>query len=147
MKKTGMTPDEMSNYMNKKCGLLGVSGISSDSRDVEAAVLEGNPDAILAAEMLAYQTKKLIGAYAAAMDGVDAIVFTAGIGENSVEYRERVLKDLTYLGVDVDFDLNRKVRGKTVELSTEKSRVKVYIIPTNEELAIARDTKALAEGK
>ncbi|MBO5111668.1 MAG: acetate kinase [Clostridia bacterium] len=143
MKKTGMTPDQMSDYMNKKCGFLGVSGISSDSRDIEAAILKGDKNALLAANILAYQIKKYIGSYSAAMNGLDAVVFTAGMGENNPELRERVCRDMDFYGIEIDFELNAKVlrQGNIVELSTPNSKVKVYVIPTNEELMIAKDTE------
>ena len=143
MKKYGYTPDEMSNFMNKKCGFLGLSGISSDSRDIEAAILKGDNRALLAANVLAYQVKKYIGSYTAAMNGLDAIVFTAGMGENNPELRERVCKDLSFFGVEIDMELNAKTlrQPNTVELSTKNSKVKVYVLPTNEELMIARDTE------
>ncbi len=145
MKKYGYTPDEMSNFMNKKCGFLGLSGISSDSRDIEAAILEGNEQALLTANVLAYQVKKYIGSYAAAMNGLDAIVFTAGMGENNPELRERVCKELSYFGVEIDMELNAKTlrQPNTVELSTKNSKVKVYVLPTNEELMIAKDTEEI----
>ena len=145
MKKYGYTPDEMSNFMNKKCGFLGLSGISSDSRDIEAAILEGNKQAELTANVLAYQVKKYIGSYAAAMNGLDAIVFTAGMGENNPELRERVCKELSYFGVEIDMELNAKTlrQPNTVELSTVNSKVKVYVLPTNEELMIAKDTEEI----
>jgi len=142
MKKEGFTPDEMSDFMNKKSGLLGVSGISSDSREIEAAIREGNARAALAANTLAYQIKKFIGAYTAAMNGLDAIVFTAGMGENNTELRERVCTELEFFGVKIDKEINAKTfrQSNNVELSTADSTVKVYVIPTNEELVIARDT-------
>ena len=145
MKKEGYTPDEMDNYMNKKCGFLGLSGVSSDSRDVENAIKEGNEHARISADVLGYQTKKYIGAYAAAMDGVDAIVFTAGMGENNPMLRERACKDLSYLGVEIDQEINYATIKKSegVEISTPNSKVKVLVIPTNEELMIARETEAL----
>ena len=145
MKKYGYTPDEMSSFMNKKCGFLGLSGISSDSRDIEAAIREGNEQALLTANVLAYQVKKYIGSYAAAMDGLDAIVFTAGMGENNPELRERVCKELTFFGVEIDMELNAKTlrQPNTVELSTPNSKVKVYVLPTNEELMIAKDTEEI----
>ena len=145
MKKYGYTPDEMSSFMNKKCGFLGLSGISSDSRDIEAAIREGNEQALLTANVLAYQVKKYIGSYAAAMNGLDAIVFTAGMGENNPELRERVCKELSYFGVEIDMELNAKTlrQPNTVELSTSNSKVKVYVLPTNEELMIAKDTEAI----
>lgn len=135
----------MSAFMNKECGFLGLSGISSDSRDIEAAILKGDKRAFLTANTLAYQVKKYIGAYTAAMDGLDAIVFTAGMGENNPELRERVCRDLHYLGIKIDVELNAKTlrQPNIVELSTQDSNVKVYVIPTNEELMIAKDTEAL----
>lgn len=147
MNKTGKTPDEMSDFMNKECGFLGLSGISSDSRDIEAAILEGSERALLTANTLAYQVKKYIGAYAAAMDGLDAIVFTAGMGENNPELRERVCREMKYLGVEIDMERNAKAfrQPNIVELSTPASKVKVYLIPTNEELMIAKDTEALVK--
>ena len=145
MDKEGYTPDEMSNFMNKKSGLLGVSGISSDSRDIEAAVKNGDYRATLAANMLGYGIKKYIGSYIAAMNGVDAIVFTAGMGENNPMLRERACKDLSYLGIEIDQEINYATIKKSegVEISTPNSKVKVLVIPTNEELMIARETEAL----
>ena len=145
MKKEGFTPDEMSEFMNKKCGFLGVSGISSDSRDIEAAILKGDKRAYLAATILAYQIKKYIGGYTAAMNGLDAIVFTAGMGENNPELRERVCTDMEYYGIEIDKELNAKTHHQNdiVKLSTDRSKVLVYLIPTNEELVIARDTEEI----
>ncbi len=145
MKKTGMTPDEMSDFMNKKCGFAGLSGISSDSRDIEAAILEGNERAYLTATTLAYQIKKYIASYAAAMNGLDAVVFTAGMGENNVELRERVCEGMEFYGIKLDKEANAKGHHQSdiLELSTPDSKCKVYLIPTNEELMIARDTEAL----
>ena len=145
MKAEGFTPDEMSDWMNKKCGFLGLSGISSDSRDIEAAILEGNERAELAATTLAYQVKKYIGAYTAAMDGLDAVIFTAGMGENNPELRERACADLENFGIKLDLELNAKTlrQPNTVLLSTPDSKVKVYVIPTNEELVIASDTEKI----
>ena len=147
MKQEGFTPDEMSDYMNKKCGFLGLSGISSDSRDIEAAILEGNHRAKIAAETLAYQIKKYIGSYTAVMDGVDAIIFTAGMGENNTELRERTCAGLENFGVKIDKEVNAKAhhQSETVLLSTPDSKVKVYLIPTNEELVIAQDTERLVK--
>ena len=149
MKKENMTPDEMSEYMNKKCGFLGVSGISSDSRDIEAAILKGNHNALVAATVLAYQIKKFIGSYAAAMNGLDAIVFTAGMGENNSELRSRVCENMEFYGIELDEEANDKaVHQSDIKLlSKPTSRVKVYLIPTNEELMIARDTEALVTAK
>ncbi len=145
MKKYGYTPDEMSNFMNKKCGFLGLSGISSDSRDIEAAIKEGNKQALLSANVLAYQVKKYIGSYTAAMNGLDAIVFTAGMGENNPELRERVCNGMSFFGIEIDNELNAKTlrQPNTVELSTKNSKVKVYVLPTSEELMIATDTEAI----
>jgi len=127
-------------FVNKKCGLLGISGISSDMRDIEIAAEEGNPRCQLALEMFAYRVKKYIGSYAAAMGGVDLIVFAGGIGENDTAARARIMQDMEFLGVDFNFELNSKVRGKTQILSKENSKVKVIVVETNEELVIARDT-------
>ena len=144
--KENLSPHQMSELLNKKSGLLGISGVSSDDRDVTKAAEEGNPRAILAHHMLVYQIKKFIGAYAAAMDGCDAIVFTAGLGENQWHHRQNVCNGLTYLGVKVSEELNSQmVRGKGGRISTPDSRVAVYVIPTNEELVIARDTKEIVE--
>ncbi len=150
MDKMNLTTAEVNDLMNKKSGLLGVSGFSSDSRDLMAAIGRGKSDpqyarANLAIEMLAYQIKKYVGAYAAAMDGVDAIVFTAGLGENNPYLRERVCAEMSYLGIEIDRAVNDKAlrQPNIVKLSTDASRVAVYLIPTNEELVIARDTEAL----
>lgn len=145
MEKEGFTPAEMSEYMNKKCGFLGISGISSDSRDIEAAILEGNERAYIAASTLAYQCKKFIGSYAAAMNGLDAVVWTAGMGENNPELRDRACADMEYYGIKIDRALNAKTHHQpnTVELSTPDSKVKVYVLPTNEELMIASDTEEI----
>lgn len=147
MKNEGYTPDEMSDFMNKKCGFLGISGISSDSRDIEAAILEGNHRAEIAATVIAYQVKKYIGSYAAAMNGLDAVVFTAGMGENNPELRERACTDMEFLGIKLNKEVNAKAHHQpnTVELSTPDSKVKVFLIPTNEELVIANDTKRIVE--
>lgn len=147
MEKECYTPEEMNNFMNKKCGFLGVSGFSHDSRDIEDAVLEGNKRAELAAKILAYQIRKYIGSYAAAMDGLDAIVFTAGIGENNPQLRERVCKNIGYFGVEIDYEINAKtlLQPDIVELSKPNSKVKVFVIPTNEELVIAYDTEKLVK--
>ena len=144
MQRTGMTPAEMDTYMNKKSGMLGLSGVSSDFRDLEAAAKEGNERAELALKTFAYKVKKYIGAYSAALGGVDAIVFTAGVGENDQGIRAQVLHGLEYLGVDTDFEKNLNApRGEEVEISKPGSRVKVFVIPTDEEMVIARDTAAL----
>ena len=144
MDKKNMTPAEADNYMNKKCGFLGISGISSDSRDVEKAMKEGNERAQLTYDMLCYQIKKYIGSYSAAMGGLDAIVFTAGIGEHAPSIREHALEGLEYLGVKVDLDRNNFGHSATpVKISSDDSEVAVYMIPTNEELVIASDTEAI----
>ena len=147
MEKTGMTPAEMNDFMNKKCGFLGVSGVSSDCRDLEAAIAEGNEQAKLAMDILGYQIKKFIGSYTAAMGGLDAIVFTAGIGENTASIRKMALEGLEFLGVEFDKELNEKTFGRSgvTKLSTDNSKVQIYMIPTNEELVIASDTEALVK--
>lgn len=146
MEKKGYSPAEMDNYMNKKCGFLGISGISSDARDIEAAMKEGNERAKLAFDMLCYQIKKFIGSYSAAMGGLDAIVFTAGIGEHTPYIRAGALAGLEFLGVELDEERNNFVHSDTpVKISKDSSRVAVYMIPTNEELMIAKDTEALAK--
>jgi acetate kinase len=139
-----MSAAEVNNLMNKKSGVLGISGVSSDFRDIEDAAAEGNERAQLALDMFHYQVTKYIGAYAAVMGGVDAIVFTAGLGENSPEARYETTKSLEFLGVKVDAEKNN-VRGKKVDVSAEGSKVRVFVIPTNEELVIARDTKEIVE--
>ena len=144
MEKKGYSPKEMDDYMNKKCGFAGISGVGSDSRDVEAAMNAGNDRAKLVLDMLSYQIKKYIGSYSAAMGGLDAIVFTAGIGEHAPYIRENALSGLEYLGVKLDLDRNTFGHSSTpVKLSTDDSRVQVYMIPTNEELVIARDTEEI----
>ena len=147
MEKKGYSIDEMNSYLNKKCGFLGVSGVSSDCRDLEAAIAEGNHRAELAIEILKYQIKKYIGAYAAAMGGLDAVVFTAGIGENTPKIRAGALSGLEFLGIELDKEVNANTMGWTglTKLSTDSSKVKVYMIPTNEELVIAQDTEALVK--
>jgi acetate kinase len=141
MEKKGFTPAEMDNYMNKQCGFAGIGGVGSDSRDVEKAMLEGNDRAKLAFDMLSYQIKKYIGSYSAAMGGLDAIVFTAGIGEHTPYIREQALSGLEYLGIKLDLKRNNfEHSNDPVKLSADDSRVQIYMIPTNEELVIARDT-------
>lgn len=146
MKKLDLDLKEMDSYMNKKSGMLGISGVSSDFRDLSAAAADGSKRAALALDVFAYRVKKYIGAYAAALDGVDAIVFTAGVGENDRGMRARILEGLDYLGVDVDFEYNSSCpRGEEVVISKPNSRVKVFVIPTDEELMIARDAEKLAK--
>ena len=148
MEKENMTAAEVNNYLNKKSGFLGVSGVSSDCRDLCAAAKEGNKRAALAIDMLGYQIKKYIGAYAAAMGGLDAIVFTAGIGENTAIIRELACEELDFIGAVLDKDVNNNVPRpiNTTCLSTKDSRVKIYLIPTNEELVIASDAAAIVKG-
>lgn len=134
--------EDMETYLNKKCGFLGVSGVSSDMREVEAAAADGNEHAQNALDLFYYGVQKYIGAYAVAMGGLDAIVFTAGIGENSISAREAILDGVKFLGVEVDKEANN-CRGVEKEITTAASKVKAFLIPTNEELAIARDTLAL----
>ncbi|TDT61618.1 acetate/propionate family kinase [Fonticella tunisiensis] len=138
-KEEGMDSEEVNNIMNKKSGVLGLSGVSSDFRDIEGAAENGNERAKLALDAFHYRVRKYIGAYAAAMGGVDAVVFTAGLGENSPKTRLEVCKGLEFLGIEID-EAKNNVRGKKVDVSTENARVKVFVIPTNEELMIARDT-------
>ena len=142
MNKYGYTADEMLNILNKKSGVLGISGVGSDFRDLEKAAKEGNERAQLALDKFAYEVRKYIGSYTAAMGGVDIITFTAGIGENGPHMRESICRGPEFLGVRVDHEKNQ-VRGKETDISAADSTVKVYVIPTNEELMIARDTLAL----
>ena len=142
-KKLGLSPDEMSDFLNKKSGVAGVSGVGSDMRDLEAACAAGNERAQLATDMYNYKIKKYVGAFAAAMGGVDIIVFTAGVGENQASMRAAVCRDMEFMGVKVDEALNATIRGKEAVISTPDSKVKVVVIPTDEELMIASDTAAL----
>lgn len=144
--KENLSFKDLDTIMNKKSGSLGVSGVSSDDRDLIAAGKEGNERAVIARKMQHYQIKKLIGSYVAAMDGVDVIVFTGGLGENTCDMRENVCNGLSYLGIKIDSEVNAVIRkGKEGEISTKDSKVKVFVIPTNEELMIARDTKNIVE--
>lgn len=145
MDKKNMTAAEVNSYMNKKSGMLGLSGVSSDFRDLGEGA-KTNERCDIALRSFAYNVKKYIGAYSAAMNGVDAIVFTAGVGENDRGMREMILRGLDYLGVEVDYDYNMNCpRGEEVEISTKSSRVKVFVIPTDEEMVIAQDTARLAK--
>lgn len=144
MEKLGKQPQEMADFLNKESGVLGISGISSDMREVEAAEREGNERAVLAMKMYNYRIKKYIGSYAAAMNGVDVIVFTAGVGENQIGMRWETCSGLDYLGVKMDKERNN-CRGKEQILSADDSKVKVVLIPTDEEIVIARDTRDLVE--
>ncbi len=140
--KEHLSPEDVNTICNKKSGMLGISGISNDNRDICAAAEAGNKRAQLAIEMQRYEILKFVGSYIAAMNGVDAIAFTGGIGENDPELRKYVCENLSFVGVEID-DAQNKLRGSEVKISTDNSRVNVYVIPTNEELAIARDTLAI----
>ncbi|MBR4869834.1 MAG: acetate kinase, partial [Oscillospiraceae bacterium] len=142
MNKYNLNIDQMLDVLNKKSGVLGLSGISSDFRDLESGSAEGNERAKLALDVFHYWVAKVAGSYAAAMNGVDAITFTAGVGENGPETRQTICDYFGYLGVELVPEAN-KTRGKEIEISTPDSKVKVFVIPTNEELVIARDTKAI----
>lgn len=142
-KKLGLGSDEMSNLLNKKSGVLGITGISSDMREIDDAVAAGNERAKLALDMYNYRIKKYVGAYAAAMGGCDIIVFTAGVGENQYQMREAVCKDMEYMGVKLDAEKNKGIRGEEAIISTPDSKVTVCVIPTDEELMIATDTMNL----
>ena len=142
MGRYGYDIKEMLNILNKKSGVLGISGISSDFRDLDAAAAQGNERAQLALDKFIYEVKKYIGAYATVMGGVDAIVFTAGIGENSIDLRRKICEGLEYMGIKMDAEKNN-VRGKEADVSAADSKVKIFVIPTNEELMIAMDTAAL----
>ena len=140
MEKEGLNTTGVSNLLNKKSGVLGISGVSSDMRELLAACANGNERAILAEKMYYYRIKKYIGAYAAALGGVDIILFTGGVGENQFECRESVCKDMEFMGIKLDSAVNAKVRGEEAIISTADSKVKVVVIPTDEELLIASDT-------
>ena len=146
MENHNMTIDEVMNILNKKSGMLGVSGVSSDFRDLEKAADEGNERAKLAIDMFCYKTHKRIGSAAAAMNGIDVLIFTAGVGENSPELREKIASGLDFMGVKIDHT-RYMVRGKEAIVSTDDSRVKILVIPTNEELVIAQDTASIVSGK
>ena len=143
--KLGLKPEEVVDYLNKKCGIMGISGFSSDMRDLTAAMKEGNERAKLAIEMLAYRVKKYVGSYLAALNGADAIVFTGGIGENSPLVRKLVMEDMTFCGAVLD-DKKNETRGETF-INAADSKVKIIVLPTNEELSIARETKELTSAK
>ena len=143
MDKLGLSVADLNTIINKKSGVLGVSGVSSDMRDIEDAIAKGNERAKLALDMFEYRLLKYIGDYTAALNGVDLIVFTGGIGENQVITREYICKGLNYLGVKFNKELNAKTRGEEVEISTPDSKVRVVVIPTDEELTIATDTMNL----
>jgi acetate kinase len=143
MKKENLTPDEMTAIMNKKSGFLGMSGRSSDMRDLDAAAREGDVRSKIALKKLTYDTIKNVGAYIAEMNGVDLIVFTAGIGENNPRLRRHICENLSYMGVKIDADANDAARSSETIISAPDSKVKVVLYPTNEELAIARETVRL----
>ncbi len=142
MKKENLTADEIDNIMNKKSGALGVSGISSDFRDVGEAAKNGDKRAQLTLDMFAYEVKKYIGSFAAAMNGLDAVVFTAGVGENDIGFRERVTTDMDFLGIAIDKEKNQ-IRGQAVDISAPGAKVHTLVIPTDEEMMIAMDTLRL----
>ncbi|WP_292375278.1 MULTISPECIES: acetate kinase [unclassified Methanosarcina] len=144
MEKENLSPRDVDTLMNKKSGVLGISSISNDFRDLDEAASHGNERAELALEVFAYKIKKVIGEYSAVLDDPDAIVFTAGIGENSATIRKRILSGLENFGVKIDEEKN-KIRGQEIDISTPDSKVRVFVIPTNEELTIARDTKEIVE--
>ena len=143
--KLNLKPEEVVNYLNKKCGVLGVSGISSDLRDLEAAVEQGNERALLALEMLAYRVRKYVGSYIAVLGGVDAVVFTGGIGEHSPRIRRLVMENMEFCGAKFDNDKNESYDSGVGYINTEDSKVKIIVLPTNEELSIARETKQLTQ--
>jgi len=142
--KKGMSASEVINYLNKKCGIAGISGVSSDMRELNSAIKEGNERARLALDMLIYRVKKYIGSYLAVLGGADAIVFTGGIGENQEDLREEALAGMEYCGIEIDVEKNNNLpRGTVEEISSKNSKIRVFRIPTDEELLIARDTKEL----
>jgi acetate kinase len=140
MEKEGLDTKGIDDLLNKKSGVMGISGVSSDFRDLYAAAGDGNKRASLALDVFKYQCRKFIGAYSAAMGGVDAVIFTAGIGENTTDIRRGACEGLEYMGIQIDPYRNSAVKGREAEVSTDESRVKVLVVPTNEELAIARET-------
>jgi len=147
MNKEELTLNEVNSMLNKHSGMLAISGISSDMREVTEAMVEGDKNAKLAFDMYAYRVKKYIGAYAAAMNGVDTIVFTAGVGENSVALRKAICEGISFLGIELDEERNSERRKDIREITTDNSRIKVLVVPTNEELLIARDTYNLVKQK
>jgi acetate kinase len=144
VQKEGWDISQALSYLNKKCGVAGISGVSSDFRDLTAARDAGNKRAALALDMFSYQCKKYVGAYAAAMNGVDCIVFTAGVGENTPCVRAAICENMQYLGLEIDLKKNEeRPNGRILDITGKNSKVKVLIIPTNEELVIARETVEL----
>ena len=144
MRKEGLTPDEIDTILNKESGVLGVSGVSPDFRDIEKEADEGNERAVLARKAYCYLVAQYIAKYGVSMNGIDVIAFTAGIGENQINIRKMICENLEWLGVKIDLEKNN-CRGEEVEISTPDSKIKVWIVPTNEELVIARDTKQIVE--
>jgi acetate kinase len=144
MKKEGLTPDEIEAILNKESGVLGISGVSPDFRDIEKEADEGNKRAILARKAYCYLVAQYIAKYGVAMNGIDVIAFTAGIGENQINIRKMICENLEWLGVKIDLEKNN-ARGEEIEISTKDSKIKVWVVPTNEELVIARDTKQIVE--
>jgi acetate kinase len=142
MKKLDVSPDEMENILNKKSGLLGIGGFS-DNRDLTNAIKSGDKKAKLAGDILRYGIKKYIGAYAAAMNGLDYVIFTGGIGENATDVREDIVGELQFLGIELDKELNSRIRGDLSCVTKPGSKTEVWVVPTNEELLIARSTKEL----
>lgn len=147
MNRHNLSADQLQNIINKESGVLGVSGVSNDMREIEAAIAEGNERAKLALDMYELRITKYIGAYAAEMGGVDVIVFTGGVGENQKGLRADVCETLGFMGVEIDREINDKVRAEEAIISSESSKVKVVVIPTDEELTIARDTEAIVSGR
>ncbi len=147
MEKEGLSPKEMDQVLNKQSGVYGVSGISVDFRDIEKAMKEGDKRAALAMDMYNYRVAQYVAKYAVAMGGLDVIAFAGGVGENGDITREGICKYLEFLGVKVDPTKNNGLRGEEMDISTNDSKVKVWLVPTNEELVIARQTKELVEGK
>lgn len=146
MEKEHLDAAKLSDIINKKSGVMGISGVSSDMRDIEKAIAEGNSRAKLALDMFNYRILKYIGAYAAVLNGIDVLVFTGGVGENQAGTRQYVADGLKYIGVEIDSELNARSRGEEIELSAKKSKVRVVVIPTDEEFMIASDTLALTQG-
>ena len=144
MRKEGLTPDEIDTILNKESGVLGISGVSPDFRDIEKEADEGNERAILARKAYCYLVAQYIAKYGVSMQGIDVIAFTAGIGENQINIRKMICENLEWLGVKIDLEKNN-CRGEEVEISTPDSKIKVWVVPTNEELVIARDTKQIVE--
>lgn len=145
MNKEELTVNEVNSMLNKHSGLLAISGISSDMREITEGMEKGDAHSKLAFDMYEYRLRKYIGSYAAALNGVDVIVFTAGVGENSVVLRKKVCENLTYLGVELDEELNAVRSGEPRRISSRNSKVEVLVVPTNEELVIARDTNRIVQ--